>query len=332
MSAPLGAAAQIEVVDESRLVDALEGRGFVAPERFKALVGEITLQNGSVAARWFDYRGTSTDRDDWWPASSIKLYAAIAALEKSRSLGFSPRATLTYHYESTEEATYRARLAEIVRHAIVSSNNLAFDRLVELVGMDSINREFFTAENGLARTVFLRAYGGRNRHPDTGYAINRHSPPITIELGRRVREIPARDGTGAYDCPEQGNCTTLRELSGAMYRVMLHEHLPPDRRFDLDEPELSLLRRVLEAERREHGELLVDAIRTGFGPGATVRVFHKPGFAYRWTSDVMFIHRTDTDQRFIIAVAGWPGRRVLDEALTHIAAIIAASGLSSPRG
>ncbi len=324
---PTAVSAQVQSVDETRLPARLEARGFSGDEHFKALVGEITVpEDGAPTARWFDWHGTSTDRDDWWPASSIKLYAAIAALETTHEMGFSPRATLTYHYESEEEATYRGRLAEIVRHAIVSSNNLAFDRLVELVGMDTINREFFTRDNGLGSTVFLRAYGGRNRHPDTGHAINRHSPPITIEQGSRTRELPARDGTGEYACPDQGNCTTLRQLANAMYRVMLHEHLPARQRYDLGERELALLRRVLEMPRREHGQLLVEAVQTGFGE-APVRVYHKPGYAYRWTSDVMFVHRTDTDQRFIIVAAGWPGRRVLDESLTKISEILAAGDL-----
>jgi len=330
--APRIALAQVEHVDEARLGAVLEAGGFTAPERFKALVGEITVADGgTVAATWYDWRGTSTDRDDWWPASSIKLYAAVAALERTHAMGFPPRATLTYQYESEDEDTYRARLSEIVRNAIVSSNNLAFDRLVELVGMDRINRRFFSDDNGLGQTVFLRAYGGRNRHPDTGHAINRHSPPITVEFGRRVRELPARDGTGTYECPDQGNCTTLRELAGVMYRVMLHEQLAEGARFDLGERELLLLRRVLEAPRREHGMLLVEAIRSGFGPDVPLRVFHKPGYAYRWTSDIVFVHRTDTDQRWIIAAAAWPGRRAMDDALTRIARVLAAGELPSPR-
>jgi hypothetical protein len=192
--------------------------------------------------------------------------------------------------------------------------------------MDTINREFFTRRNGLGNTVFLRAYGGRNRHPDTGHAINRHSPPITIEFGRRVRELPARDGTGEYQCPDQGNCTTLRQLANAMYRVMLHESLPQRQRYDLGERELRLLRRVLQMPRRQHGQLLVEAVQAGFGD-TPVHVYHKPGYAYRWTSDIIFIHREDTDQKWIIAAAAWPGRRALDEALTKIARILAQDAL-----
>ena len=337
---PAGAAAQVAQVDEARLPGLFEELGHESPDTLRALVGVIDVgaqdgQEGQEAQRapraeWYDWRGTSQSRDDWWPASSIKLYAAVAALERSREMGFLPAAMLTYHYESEEEDEYRGRLTQVVRHAIVASNNLAFDRLVEFVGMDYLNRRFFSERNGLENTVFLRAYGGRNRNPENGHAVNRHSPPITIERGRRVREIPARDGRGQYECPDQGNCTTLRELAGAMYRVMLHEHLPDEARFALGERELALLRSTLEAPRREHGELLVQAVRRGFGDDVPIRVFHKPGYAYRWTSDVMFVHRTDTDERFIIVVAAHPGRRVVDETLTRIAALLAAGSLPGP--
>ena len=191
---PAGAAAQVARVDETRLPGLFEELGHESPATLRALVGVIDVgtQDGQEAqeaprAEWYDWQGTSQSRDDWWPASSIKLYAAVAALERSREMGFMPAAMLTYHYESEDEDEYRGRLSQIVRHAIVASNNLAFDRLVEFVGMDYLNRRFFTEDNGLENTVFLRAYGGRNRNPDNGHAVNRHSPPITVERGRRVR-------------------------------------------------------------------------------------------------------------------------------------------------
>lgn len=315
-----------EPVDESRLAELFEARGFTPDENLKALVGRVHLApDGTTATTWYDYRGTSDDRDDWWPASSIKIYAAVAALERARAMGFSPRATVTYHYD---DDTFRARLRDIVRLALVPSNNQAFNRLVELVGHDRLNRRFFTEENGLGDTVFLRAYSGAIRDPETGHGTNRHSPRIIIEQGRRQRELEARVGTGSYECPDLGNCTTLRDLAESIRRVMMHDHLPEEQRFDLGEEELELLRETLGADRREHGQLLVEAVQAGFGPDARLRIYHKPGYAYRWTSDVMFVHRTDTRECWIIAAASRPGRRVLDETLRHIGAILASGELN----
>jgi hypothetical protein len=115
---------------------------------------------------------------------------------------------------------------------------------------------------------------------------------------------------------------------------MLHEALPPAERFAIGEAELEVLRGALESERREHGNLLVEAIRHGFASrgasgralGQDVRVFHKPGYAYRWTSDVMFVQPPE-GARYIIAIAGHPGRRVLDDALRHISRVLASDRL-----
>ena len=329
------AAAQPAGVDETRLAELLEERGLTPPDTLKALVGRIHLTpNGETSTTWYDYRGTSDDRDDWWPASSIKLYAAIAALERARAMGFTPAVRVTYHYDESAPfggaEPFTARLRDIVRLAIVQSNNHAFNRLVELVGHDRINRQFFTEDNGLGSTVFLRAYNTDVRDPETGHGTNRHSPRITLVEGRRSRELPERTGTGTYECPNLGNCTTLRDLAESIRRVMMHDHLPEEQRFDLGEEEIALLRDVLAAERREHGQLLVEAIQSGFGDDAEVTVYHKPGYAYRWTSDVMFVHRADTQECWVVALAAHPGRRVLDETLQHIGALLAAGELNGP--
>jgi len=147
------AAAQPAEVDETRLAELLEERGFTPPDTLKALVGRIHLtSDGATSTTWYDYRGTSDDRDDWWPASSIKLYAAIAALERARAMGFTPDVGVTYHYDESAPfdgaEPFTARLRDIVRLAMVQSNNHAFNRLVELVGHDRINRQFFTEDNG----------------------------------------------------------------------------------------------------------------------------------------------------------------------------------------
>jgi hypothetical protein len=313
--------AQPTDVDETLLADRLVAAGFEAPPTFKALVGEVARDGTSV--RWYDWRGTSDDRDDWWPASTVKLYAAIAALERARAMGYPPLAWLTFHYEGEEGEPVRLRLSQIVRRAIVPSDNAAFDQLVELVGFDELHERFFSARNGFTNTVFLRAYGGRNRDPETGFSRNRRSPAITIEHGGRRRRLEPRDGAGRYECPDHGNCTTLRELAEAMRRVMLHERLPEDQRFALGPEELALLRSALVAERPERAELLADALRRGFGESVPIRIHHKPGYAYRWASDVMFVERTDTGASWIIALAAQNDRRVIDDPLERIGALLA---------
>lgn len=302
----------------------LDGAGFAPPEDFKALV---LLPDADGEGPAFDWCGTSDDRGDWWPASSVKIFAAIAALERSRGLGFPPEVWVRYHYDrepgAPEDASSVAyRLSGMVHRAIAPSSNADFDRLVELVGLDAMHRGFFTEENGLEDTAFRRAYTGRLRDPETDLGIFGASPPLSLYLGRRRRELPARPATVTPDCPDLGNCTTLADLAEAMRRVMFHGRLPPEERFDLGPPELEVLRGALSGER-PRGNGLPAAVQRGVGEDVSLRFFHKPGYALRWISEVLLVEWEDTGRRAIIAAAARPHRRALDDALEAIGRLLA---------
>jgi len=320
--------AEAEPPDPHLLPALLARRGFTPPASLKALV--LAPDRDGVGAA-HDYCATSDDRGDWWPASSVKIFAAIAALETSRARGYPPEVWVRYHYDQVPDAPDDARsrawrLSGIVHRAIAPSSNADFDRLVELVGFDAIHRSFFTAGNGLAATVLRRAYTGRLRDEESGLGIFRDSPPITLYLGRRKTEIPARPGTLRPDCPDLGNCTTLANLAEAMRRVVFHERLPEDLRYDLGPDELRVLRDALAGER-PRGNGLPEAVARGFGDDVPLRFLHKPGYALRWISEVMLVERTDTGRRWILAAAARPGRRALDGALEAIGQLLAAGAL-----
>jgi len=313
--------AQEDRVDEETLPRLLEARGFQAPEGFKAYVVELEPDGeGGFEEHRYDWRGTSTDRESWWPASTIKIYAAVAAIERIHALGFPLRTSVTYHYEDEEGEpdAVTNRLDHVVRLAIERSNNQAFDRLVELAGLDYMNQRFFVEENGFTNTVFRRAYTGRHRDQATGWATSRHSPPITLRFGQQELELPERHGRTDYDCPDEGNCTTLRELAECMRRVMMHEQLPEGERYDLREEDLRVLRAAMD---EAHNYRIAEIFEEGFGE-VPVQVWHKPGYAYRWVSDVLFVHRRDTGERWVVAMAARPGRRALDGAAEHVAAVL----------
>jgi len=318
-----GALAQVRPIEGETLPRLLQSQGFSPPERFKALV--IMIDRGRPGApptyRAFDWHGTADDRADWWPASTVKLFAAVAALEKTHALGMTPRAMLTYRYV---DAPVTLRVDAVVRAALIESNNTAYDRLVEIVGFDELNGGFFVPRNGFISTVLLRGYGGRIRDPVTGSGTLRQAPMITLREGARSATIPERNGRGTYTCPEQGNCTSLLELAETMRRVMLHEQLPASERFALGRPELALMRECLAAPR-PRGNGVVDGLRAAFG--RRVRLYHKPGFALQWFSDVVFVEHTRTHARWIVAMAGYPGRPALDDAARRVGGLLASGAL-----
>lgn len=306
--------------DGETLESALTRQGFQPPEDFKAWVVRIDEQGR--AAQGFDWRNTASDRDNWWPASSVKIFAAVAALERLHELGFPIRSWATYHYEADGEPDpVRRRFDHIVRLAIQRSDNRAFNQLVELVGMDDLNREFFVPEHGLHNTVFLRHYFGRNPDPETEVTSARPSPRITLVHGSETREVPPRTATGEYSCPEEGNCTTLRDLAEVMRRIMVHEQLPEAEQYRLDARDLRVLREALrEARNRQLADVFEETC-------PRFQTWHKPGYALRWMSDTIFLSDRRGRERYVVAMAGRHERRSLDDAGMHIARAICRGAL-----
>ncbi len=313
-------------MDTLLLGEFLEKRGYAPPDTFKALIIEI-VENEAGGFTYFpmDYLYTSEDRDDWWCASTVKLFAAAAALEKSRAMGFSPKVGLTFDYE---EEPVTQTLEELVRRAITDSKNPEFDRLVEFVTSGRLNRYFLTSLKGLPRTVMRRAYSRRVQHPETGKSLNHHSPKIILREGKHEKIQDEHLSKGEWYCENDGNCTTLRELAEANRRVMMHEHLPPKERYKLGERELKLLRSAMKGEHARGG--VADGLRTAF-KGRPIEIFHKGGYADKWFSDNVFLRVHDTDERWIIAMVNRPGRDSLNEAALHVATLIASGELSRAR-
>lgn len=296
-------------------------RGFSAPRQFKALVVEITFNSGRSAVvreRRFAY-GDTADDTDWNPASSIKLFAAVAALQRARDMGFSNDAVVTFHGRRDRTFT----LGELIDSAIGPSDNLAYNRLVQFVGYDQMNGQFLSSRNGLRHTSLRRAYQPSDWMEQGESSSFRDTPRITIREGARSHEIPARSGSAATACSAAA-CTTMFDLAELMRRLMLQEQLPPNQSFNLPQPDLIALRRTMRAER-SRGEEVVDALARDFG--ADARFYHKAGFAGDWYSDNVYIFDPHSGQAWIVTMAGYPGRSSLNQAAAVIGDIISSGTL-----
>lgn len=312
------------LLDRTTLPARLAEAGFRPPEGFKALVVRVRRDANGGEYTFYDFSGTSRDRDDWWPASTVKVFAAVAALERLREWGFTPLATVTYHDAGGD---LRCTVADLVRRAITQSDNAAFDLLVELVGGDEMN--VWLRERGFRDTVLLRGYSRRHVGRASNHGILGISVPITVrESGHRPRRIPVRQGRIRDGCRDLGNCTTLWDLSDCLRRVMLHEELPEPERFRLGPEEVDLLRSAL-AGFRERGLGVVKGLRAAFAP-RDVTCFHKPGFALDWFSDHVFVVVGDPahpEAEWIVAMAARGGRDALDEAARVVGRVLASGVL-----
>ena len=193
---------------------------------------------------------------NFWPASSIKLLAAVGALEFVRRLGFTGAATVKIGDEPART------LRSIYDGAIRVSSNPDYDLLVELAGVDWLNTEFLTPARGFPATVIQRSYtvGGNLRT----------NPAVTLSEAGRTVTVPPRAGRVDTDCA-QGNCSNLFEMSESVRRVVFHDEIPEAERFRIDRADAAALTAALLGAEG----WFEPAVARVVGSGA--RIYGKPG-------------------------------------------------------
>ena len=234
---------------------ALLASGYRFPAGASVYAAKITKEAGGLAYEDFEGGGGALGRN-FWPASSIKVLAAVGALEFVGEQGFTGAATVRIGGGAPRT------LKSIYDGAVRISDNADYDRLVQIAGVDWLNKEFLTPARGFPRTVIQRSY-------TVGGSL-RATPAITIAEGARTATIPARMGKVDTDCP-QGQCSDLFEMSESVRRVVLHNEIPERERFKLAPADVSgLTSALLGAEG-----WFEPAVARVLGTGA--RIYGKPG-------------------------------------------------------
>ncbi|MCH9649722.1 MAG: class A beta-lactamase-related serine hydrolase [Deltaproteobacteria bacterium] len=139
------------------------------PEKFRLQIVLGLLENGSDGQARLQQHGYRLGAEYFYPASSVKLFAAIAALEHlevlRRESGFplSTETPLTFHPlfpgETMEDqdpshlANGKITVGQEIRKLFLVSDNEAFNRLYELVGQDRLAASLRRAGLGEARIV-----------------------------------------------------------------------------------------------------------------------------------------------------------------------------------
>ena len=116
-----------------------------------------------------------------------------------------------------------------------------------------------------------------------------------------------------------------RELAEVMRRLMLQEQLPSRQGYGLGLASKRIIREALQSNRKR-GMEIVKGIEGEFPKGA-VAFYHKPGFSENWMSDVIYVYRYNSRRRWIVVMAGYPGREALNGAARAVGRVLARDGL-----
>ncbi len=269
------------VIDRRFLAQELARRGVRLPRGTAVYAAQIQPGVGGLAYTFYE-AGLGAFSQQFWPASTVKVLPAVAALEWVNAQGFTGQAVV-------ELPRWRDKLVHIVDRSVRESSNFDYDLTVQLVGLDWLNQQFLTAERGFPTTQLLRGYSG---------TVNIYtSPGLTLREGQRQKVIPARSQRGIGNCPGQGNCANLFELTEAIRRVVLHEELDPSEQFRLPAADVAALT-----------QSLCRAEPSFFAAGATAalgrspRICHKPGWVISRDCVDSAVVMAGTE-RYLLAVA-----------------------------
>ncbi|MGK5090219.1 serine hydrolase [Bdellovibrionota bacterium FG-2] len=323
--------ALLPLASASTLEDIFASQGYVPPKTLRAVVFQGKGEEFDV----LPYLNTATDRDTWWPASEIKLFAAIAALEAAERRGFTPAVLIEFTGETLppgwtpKKAWSKATLKQILEAAIIESDNIAFDRLIHWVGFDEFYATFLNSKRGFTRTSLMRGYSRLYMTPDGKHGTLKISPALTAREGTKIykrAKLKATFNPKPCGFSEEGNCTTVEEIGRALLRAMRPERssAPGEDGYKISKESLSVLHAALQAPR-PRGMQIVEGLQRGLskaGVSTAGWIFaHKPGFAIDWMSDVVYVENPVTQQWWIVSMVGYPGRESLSttsEAVGHL--------------
>lgn len=198
---------------------------------------------------WTDYRETGR-RTDFWPASTVKLYTAIAACERLHTQGLSLDTTATFAHE--EAGQWRTDCARTVREMISEvfrrSSNEDYTLLLRLCGIDWLNTHFLNGERGFPETALMRGYTAdrpwRYAQTEKQRILLRDGAegiPNQVEHEWSRRDYSAERGITVL-FSENGNVTSPRVLCDSLRRVLFHDQLPEAERFRISGEQAQFLK------------------------------------------------------------------------------------------
>jgi hypothetical protein len=279
---------------EREILDAgFAGRGYEPPRGSFVLAGRIERGVDQPAFAYLSRGddGFVNSDGNFWPASSVKLIAAVGALTTLRAHGLTGDARIDLE---DHRGRWHKKVERLYGAAITRSSNLAYDRLLRVAGFDEINHGLLTEERGFRYGAFQRSFAPRWDAPGL-----RESPEIGFAEDEMRGVLPARSGTFQVEgCPARDNCFSLFELLDSLSRVVLHDDLPPEERFDLDPLDVRRLKSFLTQSKAGFAESAEQIF------GDQTRIFNKRGYSPAFDMiDHALIVNQRSGRRYLLAAS-----------------------------
>lgn len=256
-------------------------------QKLRGTIISVETVNGQTTFPEWHYKN-EPDATDFWPASTIKLYPAIAALEKLHALQLPVETTLTFERRDGTGPWIldcARSMPEMLSEVWRRSSNEDYTLLLRFTGIDAINSTFLTPERGFTRSALMRGYW--IARPYTYKKDERQRITLRAQDGRMDfaehqwsgRSYSAERGATVIDSAT-GNMASTRDLAHCLRRLVFHDLIPESERFKLSPEMVEFLKHGgngftgLETKDKESGPRAWEGGKDIF-PKA--RYYHKVG-------------------------------------------------------
>ncbi|MEM1340216.1 MAG: serine hydrolase [Bacteroidota bacterium] len=267
----------------------------------------------------FDFQ---VDPDHYfYPASTVKFPAAVAALEKLNSLDTLDQKTRFYVEGDTTETSFEQAILEI----FAVSDNAANNRLIEFLGFDDLNQRM--RAKGVEPLRISHRLSTTNADDVTTKALILYkndtslvlSSPIVSSPPQALRLPGIEKGKGFYadDSLYQEpfdfslkNYYPIEAQHALLKRVIFPEQFPENQRFQISEEQHRFLLSAMAALPRQAGynnEEYFDSYGKFFIYGDTetpipdyMNIYNKIGYAYGTLTDCAYIKDSKNQVEFLL--------------------------------
>ncbi len=275
--------------------------------------------DGTLTFRTTHYKG-EPDANDFWPASTIKLYAALAALELVTEMGLPLDVSIGFEHRDANNhwiMDCARTLREMLSEVFMRSSNEDYTLLLRITGLDRINTKFLTPERGFKKSALMRGYVTRRPYA----YLPREPQRITFRTADGTTKIIEHTWAGhawsedrgatVFDS-KTGNCTSTAEMADCLRRLMFHEQIPEAERFHITQEMADFIRYGgnglcgMETKGTDSGPFAWTKSGEAVYPSA--RFFHKCGHISNYILDLACLDdRSQSGRAVIIAASAATG-------------------------
>ncbi|WP_242528097.1 serine hydrolase [Allomuricauda sp. CAU 1633] len=280
---------------------------------------QIDRRNDSILFTDFDFQ---VNQDNYfYPASTAKFPAAVAALEKLNEIDSLSMHTRFYVEGDSVETTFAKAISEI----FAVSDNAANNRLIEFLGQDDLNQRI--RNRGVQPIRIAHRLSAPNGDDVTTKPLVIYLNDTTTVLSKPILNTPAqplklrkiKKGKAYYEDDllqkepfdfSLKNYFPIQSQNALLKRIIFPEAFPKAQQFDLSVEQRSFLLEAMHTlpaklgyDPEEYYDSYVKFFMFGdnYDPMPEhIKIYNKVGYAYGTLTDCAYIRDTKNNIDFII--------------------------------